>query len=667
MAKIVNTLQSIISKTRWYFDRTFSEKSSSQIAWLVGIIIAVYGLIWIFSYPFSERLFEDSIPSMSRPIRIISLLINPGAVSEVNPTMRIFAILVALIGIIVLSGFLITVLSNMLERHVEHYRNGDIHYKLKNHIIIIGFNEHAVSLIKKLLLEVKNEDRLLLVSGVPSSTIREQIEAEFSRNIWKRLVYYSEDISSFDSISKLDSDKANSIYIIGDNDGNDNVNIKSLEHLLKINEKRMAPVIPCYLFMKSRATIFIIKQKGFTKEWGKILRVIPVNIAENWAKKVLIFGLVNDWSPVRLIGSKGHNRLIIVGMTNWGIAMAEVFARVSHFSKTPWAVPKEYHSQEEKGIGFSTITFIDDDIETLKDKFCAEYSSFFGVQGYEYIEADNKGNQFMPHNGLSFQKVVGKGGGFLDVNFEFLKGNIYNSHVRQFLREAALDETCIAICGNNESFNVEIAIQLPDEIYKERIPIYVRQTYSNIIDDIVNATDYSNPIFEERDIKYSNIFPFGMIDSNNILFDNDDDFVQLITGVHSTGYSSETGEISSKLITPNNAVGNTPINKYIEQLYFGYYVHMLWSQLKEECSLEQISIILNDYIDEFMEIEHNRWCVNKLMSGISSTSNKDNSFYANDYIVAYSYLEDEFKQYLADLITYLQYLRNKEISDNGQH
>lgn len=219
-----NTFSTWRSKAKWYFDSTFSEKSTSQLLWLVVIILVVYLIIWGLSYPFSEKLFEESTPSMTRPIRIISLLINPGAVSEVNPTMRIFAILVAVIGIIVLSGFLITVLSNMLERHVEHYRNGDIHYRLKNHIIIIGFNEHTISLIKRLLSEIGIKDRILLVSGVPSSNVRERIEAQFSRNVWKQIIYYSEDTTSYESISLLDSDKAKSIYIIGDNEGNDNLN-----------------------------------------------------------------------------------------------------------------------------------------------------------------------------------------------------------------------------------------------------------------------------------------------------------------------------------------------------------------------------------------------------------------------------------------------------------
>ena len=639
--KLKSTYNSWRSKVKWYFDRTFSEKGTSQIAWLVGIITVVFILIWAFSYPFSEKLFEDSTPSMSRPIRIISLLINPGAVSEVNPTMRIFAILVAVIGIIVLSGFLITVLSNMLERHVEHYRNGDIHYRLKNHIIIIGFNEHTISLIKRLLSEIATKDRILLVSGVPSSNVRERIEAQFSRNIWKQIIYYSEDTSSYESIAMLDSDKAKSIYLIGDNEGNDNLNILTLENLLKINSYRQAPIISCYLFLNSSSTNFILKQKGLTKEWGKTIRVIPINIAENWAKKILIFGEKFGYTPIKLVGSGDKNRLIIVGMTEWGTALSEVFARISHFpvGQLDDSMDKLYYPAYTY-IGYSTITFIDQNADVLMDKFCCAYSSLFEIQTYEYIDATQKTT--------SFHKI-GKGGNFLDISFEFVKGSIYCPYVRELLCNATLDNTIIAICSENDASNIEMAVQLPEKIYENQTPVYVRQKYNNVITNIINnKTEYE---LDNISNKYTNIFSFGMLDNKDVLFDNDDSYVNFIISIYETPKSS-SNQIHIRQFER--------VNKYIENLYHGYYIYLLWEQLKKQYDNITISQILERDMDIFIETEHQRWCVNKLLSGISSTYHENKVFFSNDFIVSFDSLDEEMKQYSAINIEYLKLLMSEK-------
>ena len=645
--KILRFFDKWQSKLRWFFDRTFSEKSTSQIAWLIGIIVVVFILIWALSYPFSEKLFEDSTPSMSRPVRIISLLINPGAVSEVNPTMRIFAILVAVIGIIVLSGFLITVLSNMLERHVEHFRNGDIHYTLKNHIIIIGFNEHTISLLKRLIYDKGKSTKLLLVSGIQTSIIREKIEAEFSKNIWKQIIYYSEDISSYDSLRLIDSNKAKEIYVLGDSYVNDNIKIHCIDYLLKINKELNAPLIPCYLFLESNTTLFIIKQKGLTQEWGKILRVIPVNIAENWAKKILIFGDKFGYSPIKIIGSKGHNRLIIIGLTAWGKALAEVFARMSHIPLGEISDPIDcLYYPSDKYIGYTTITFIDDNIDLNLNKYRGAYNSFFEVQRSKYIDATQNTVEI---------KTIGEGNNFLDVSFEFIKGNIYNQYIRDYIASSSEDDTYLAICSDDDNENIEMAIQLPDAIYERHIPIYVKQQYDDIITKIINTPDYSVNNKNNSESKYFNIYPFGMINNRDILFDNDDKYVEFISSTYMSTYNGETKSTTSTLImSPNKPT----INRYIERLYQGYYIFLLWEQMKNLYDISEIDRIFENSYEVYMEIEHQRWCVNKLLSGISSTCHEDKSFYANNYIVAYEALDDDFKQYLTDIINYIDYLKH---------
>ena len=221
-----------------------------------------------------------------------------------------------------------------------------------------------------------------------------------------------------------------------------------------------------------------MKQKGLTKEWGKTIRVIPINIAENWAKKILIFGEKFGYTPIKLVGSGDKNRLIIVGMTEWGTALAEVFARISHFPVGQLTDPMDkFYYPAYKYIGYSTITFIDQNADVLMDKFCCAYSSLFEIQTHEYIDATQRTT--------SFHKI-GEGGNFLDISFEFVKGSIYCPYVRELLCNATLDNTIIAICGDNDTLNIEMAVQLPETIYESQTPICVRQKYNNVVNSIIN-------------------------------------------------------------------------------------------------------------------------------------------------------------------------------------
>lgn len=86
---------------------------------------------------------------MGRLLQLICLFIDPGNIVEVPPYLRWFSLLVVVLGLILFCGLLISVISNMLERRVERYREGDIVYPLQNHIVIIGFDNMVPTLIHK--------------------------------------------------------------------------------------------------------------------------------------------------------------------------------------------------------------------------------------------------------------------------------------------------------------------------------------------------------------------------------------------------------------------------------------------------------------------------------------------------------------------------------------
>lgn len=113
-------------------------KGWRQLAWLFGVIVTVFLLIYLvsFAFIFPEPSLEewtgiDKDVPMGRLLQLICLFIDPGNIVEVPPYLRWFSLLVVVLGLILFCGLLISVISNMLERRVERYREGDIVYPCK--------------------------------------------------------------------------------------------------------------------------------------------------------------------------------------------------------------------------------------------------------------------------------------------------------------------------------------------------------------------------------------------------------------------------------------------------------------------------------------------------------------------------------------------------------
>ena len=116
-----------------HFDRSFSGKGWKQLSWLFGIILLVFVLIFVMSLaynlanPSAEQLASDEVSApLGRLFQLICLFIDPGNINNVPPSFRWFALVVVIIGMLLFTGLLISVVSNMLERRVERFREGEI-------------------------------------------------------------------------------------------------------------------------------------------------------------------------------------------------------------------------------------------------------------------------------------------------------------------------------------------------------------------------------------------------------------------------------------------------------------------------------------------------------------------------------------------------------------
>ena len=120
---------------------------------------------------------------------LVELFIDPGGFANQKEVNRPYALLVVLAGMLLLTGILISVFSNMLERRVERFRKGDSHYAFSNHIIILGIDDMVPYLIQQLRrnAEYKKCD-IVVLTVEDTEQVRLKFHAELNRKEERRLV-----------------------------------------------------------------------------------------------------------------------------------------------------------------------------------------------------------------------------------------------------------------------------------------------------------------------------------------------------------------------------------------------------------------------------------------------------------------------------------------------
>lgn len=184
-------------------------KGWRQLAWLFGVIVTVFLLIYLvsFAFIFPEPSLEewtgiDKDVPMGRLLQLICLFIDPGNIVEVPPYLRWFSLLVVVLGLILFCGLLISVISNMLERRVERYREGDIVYPCKT------TSSLSVLTTWSPLLSTNCDDthygncHILIQSTQPAQEIRSKIHTELDAKNEKRIVVLR---ARRDSIEELEN------------------------------------------------------------------------------------------------------------------------------------------------------------------------------------------------------------------------------------------------------------------------------------------------------------------------------------------------------------------------------------------------------------------------------------------------------------------------------
>ena len=437
-------------------------------------------------------------------------------------------------------------------------------FRRYNYAVVIGANEVAPSVIKNLLMhEDKKKNSLnyaheeenqyvILQTSSDVEEVRQSLKSYLTKNEYDRVIIYSDLRNSYEGITALHLEDASEIYVLGENttiDGgetyHDTMNMRCVNIIADVLGAREDKKV-CKVLFEYQTTYSVFQFSDISKEVNDAMHFIPFNRYDSWARRVMVdnkaLALIDEndkgyshngkkdrvISYTPLDGYEGIKyeddkrvHFIVVGMSKMGVAMGVQALFQAHY-------PNYVRDNSLK----SRITFIDANAEQEMQFFKGRYATLFELARHRYLDASlckdynllNTQNECtnasvskdymwvdpMKDNECKWKhlnKNLKDDDNFLDVEIEFVKGELESECVREYLRQVTIDKrskTTIAICLPLTHQSVAAALYMPLEVYNnvQEIWVYQREA-ADIIENLTHSID--------NNIRYRKLKPFGML------------------------------------------------------------------------------------------------------------------------------------------------------------
>lgn len=611
------------------FDRILAQDLQRQIL----ILIAVLFIIFLISFVLLSLSGHDWLDycrkvNVSKWVFPLYLLIDGNAFhdfcsnEDVSGLTVFIACLIYLTGVVIFTGMIISVMTNMIERRVENHREGRIYYMESGHYVIMGFDDMVPSFIKYIFGKDEKSFVLILTSAKVVD-VTETLRKSFNEEQMRRIIINYGHRTTSESYQDIHLESSAEVFIVGyhSNPVHDALNVECVDCICKYLESHKHQPLPKKItcVFKDLDTYAAFKTSeifGKVRDLG--IEFVPYNFFTGWAKQVFVkrFHLDMDNPGVKIeypaVFGKGiapddpkFVHLVFVGTTNFAVAFAMEAAHVLHFP----------NFNKEKKLK-TKITFIDINANKEKDEFF--------TRNRHFLEAQNED--------------------FIDVIFEFIEGNIFSMPIQEDIREWAKDEgqyLSIFLAMKDQRSNFVMGMNMPDEVYDNAIPIFIRQDRSdNFVTNLRKADNREFEYFRivdgkvkgsKRKARYANIYPFGM---NETAYSADNKSIKRAKLIN---YLYETADYSTFRFQSILSLDVIPEEKIWEEadkmwqkltvalkwsnLYNSYTIRTKLASLRAMRGLElndksQDTATLSEFeVEEMAKVEHNRWNVEKLLMG----------------------------------------------------
>lgn len=577
---------------------------------------------------------------------------------------HLLVIVTNIVGIVLVNGVLISFVVNWLSSRREKMGRGEArynHFKKGNFSVIIGGHNMSANLAAQLLSKPENE-YVLIQTKRNAEMLRRELNAEISdRKLLEDVIIYAGDRTSWHELAELHLENANEVFILGENlilDGHDHdtLNMKCW-HLINQNIKQVREddqKTPCHVMFEYLSTFNAFQTTDLFLEHSSTFTFIPFSIYESWAQKMIVGDLKDDnsmFTPLDSYAGIGFDtrrrvHLVVVGMSKMGMALALETARSAHYPN---------FLNDNLGNPRTLITVIDTDARRELLYMEGQHPALFNVARWRFVEApdellpdskldiwniydsiediNNKNNSRYPWHRPIEDSADGSPycGGFLgknivDVDFEFIQGDVAMPAVRKYLSEACADSnsaTTIAICLPKSPEAIAAALYLPADVYDNAQEIWVQQTETGALVETI-----SSGLTGLDTSRYRKLRPFGMMDRCDYMR-LDSALPKFVSYAYSCQYAGkpfyrqylETPSVADMYakahadwLTISQGGGKSAIAKRWSNRYcantFTTKIRSFGLNAKARKEVDNTTVL-----EQMSCVEHNRWFVEQLLAG----------------------------------------------------
>lgn len=548
--------------------------------------------------------------------------IDPGN-QHIAPTEngRRWAAVIAILGYLLLNGLLVAVLIGWFDRRRESWEKGMVKYnsffKRKEHYVIIGGNDMVIGIVKHLFEKNKKEkvsSYIIVQTTRDVESFRRKLFSELTEEQQKYVVFYYGNRTSKTDIKDLYLNTAKEIYVVGESIADDGQNhdafnmdcLRLITSNLQIppdkNERKNV-----YVIFENQITFSSFQFSDISADDKKKINYMPLNYYEMWAQKTFAFPdpehYINDkddiYLPLDTIreidettkeekfsyisrNDQHYVHLVIMGMTKMGVAMAIEAAHVAHYPNALTA----------KGPR-TRITFIDENADRESGYFMNRYNDMFALARWRYAQADkynqrikteagkdlyadfspedttwhdplSSDNSTSPYKGMKLG-VDGENEGdefFIDLEWEFIKGDMSSFAVQQYLRECSDREKhpnkilTVAVCLDEPHQAIAAGLYMPDVVYENALQILVYQRFSDGIFKYI-----AESVSAKENMRYRIVKSFGMLHETFSSVFADDYLPKIVNYIYN--YTDYENEKNKKVYDKTEDVFNSVVIKEV--------------------------------------------------------------------------------------------------------
>lgn len=537
--------------------------------------------------------------------------------------------LISIFGIFMVAA-LTSLFANFVSVIGQRYLEGKTHYRVKKHVAVFGYHEMLPGLLKK-MLETDHKESYFLIETSHVSKARRELSQSLSRKQMNKIILQAGDIVS-PVKSYMHIGDAEEIIILGEEMtiGADSAHdtavltcLKNIVDFIPVSQERGQKIL-CQVMFEHYSTFAVFQHTDLNLKVFEKMAFMPFNYYELWARKVL----VNDsLTPVKTketpylplegtkgIGADSEDRVhfVVIGMSRMGVAMGLQAAHMGHY-------PNYINNPSCK----TRITFIDLNAKNEMYHLQGRMEAMFQTASWRYIDALEEDyayskiriedvrwlNPLTDSDSTSpYKSASGHlGKDFIDIEWEFIKGDVENPSVQDYLGRAASDQHSrftVAVCVPDSNSAVAIGLNLPASVYQNAVQVLI---YQRAGDSIVSTLSSGTVAGYSP---YSCLQAFGMSSDSY-----DAELIKKLVFVARKKYDEGSPSLREMLVADAyNEMAQASSSKAAAANMSSKFYNSsnMWTKLRSVGSTD--GTFPEDSIEIMSRTEHIRWNVEQLLT-----------------------------------------------------